>query len=83
MDVKIAFLNGNLDDIRLILFAKEPRDHQRVKHEDIRYNFIRDLIATNKIKIVFVSSKNQLADIVTKGLPLVAHVHCRELFGLK
>lgn len=44
-------------------------EHKRLKHVDIKYNFIRDLQESNIINVVYVNTKNQIADILTKALP--------------
>ncbi|HVW99086.1 MAG TPA: Ty1/Copia family ribonuclease HI, partial [Candidatus Babeliaceae bacterium] len=41
---------------------------QRTKHIDIRYHFIREHIDNGTVKIEWVESKEQLADILTKPL---------------
>jgi len=41
---------------------------QRVKHIDLRYHFLRELVAENKLKLMWIQSKDQLADILTKPL---------------
>ncbi|GKE88093.1 hypothetical protein Tco_1565568 [Tanacetum coccineum] len=42
--------------------------HSRTKHIDIRYNFIRDHILKGDIKLHFIPTEYQLADIFTKSL---------------
>ncbi|GJR08320.1 retrovirus-related pol polyprotein from transposon TNT 1-94 [Tanacetum coccineum] len=42
--------------------------HSRTKHIDIRYHFIRDHILKGDIKLHFIPTKYQLADIFTKPL---------------
>ena len=48
--------------------ANNPVEHSRTKHIDIRYNFLRDHQQKGDIKIAYVSTHNQLADIFTKPL---------------
>lgn len=43
-------------------------DSKRLKHVDIKYNFVKDLVQTKRIDLKYVSSENQIADIMTKGL---------------
>lgn len=38
------------DNQSCITIAEEPRKHQRMKHVNIKYNFIRDSIANKEIK---------------------------------
>lgn len=48
--------------------TRNPEFHKRTKHIDVRFHFIRDLVNNGEIELVFVESKNQLADILTKPL---------------
>jgi hypothetical protein len=44
--------------------------HARTKHIEIDYHFVRERVVANKLKVQFLCSKNQLADCLTKLLPL-------------
>jgi hypothetical protein len=48
---------------------------QRTKHIDIRYHFLREVIADGQIKLAWIQSKDQLADILTKPLQGGAFKH--------
>jgi len=50
-----------------------PEFHDRTKHIDIAFHFLCDLIQTEVIDVVYVNTKNNLADIFTKGLAKQAH----------
>jgi hypothetical protein len=54
------------DNNGAILMADHPTDHNRTKHIDIKYHFIREHIHNKSIKIEYVDTANQLADILTK-----------------
>ena len=43
--------------------------HERIKHNEIDCHFIRYHLVHGALKLFFVSSKDQLADIFTKSLP--------------
>ena len=49
--------------------------HDRSKHIRLRYHFIRDEINKNRIRVVWVPTGEQQADILTKGLS--AKIFCR------
>jgi hypothetical protein len=51
-----------------IRMADNPVEHNRTKHIDIRYHFMRDHQQKGDIKIAYVSTYNQLAGIFTKPL---------------
>lgn len=40
----------------------------RVKHIDLKYHFLKELIADGAIRLGWIQSGNQLADILTKPL---------------
>ncbi|KAE8884963.1 hypothetical protein PF005_g13677 [Phytophthora fragariae] len=48
--------------------AKNVDYEARTKHIDIRYHFIREKVVSNEVELEYVDTKNQLADIMTKGL---------------
>jgi hypothetical protein len=56
------------DNQSCIVIAEEPREHRRMKHINIKYNFIREAIINNEVKIEYKASNEQVADIMTKGL---------------
>jgi hypothetical protein len=48
--------------------AGNPVEHNRTKHIDIWYHFLRDHQQKGDIEIAYVSTHNQLADTFTKAL---------------
>nr|GEV06847.1 retrotransposon protein, putative, unclassified [Tanacetum cinerariifolium] len=43
--------------------------HSRAKHVDVRYHFIKEQVENKIVKLYFVRTEYQLADIFTKPLP--------------
>jgi hypothetical protein len=62
---KVPLLCDNESAIRM---ADNLVEHSRTKHIDIWYNFLRNHQQKGDIKIAYVSTHNQLADILTKPL---------------
>ncbi|PWA80314.1 hypothetical protein CTI12_AA197830 [Artemisia annua] len=56
------------DNTSAIAISNNPVLHQRTKHIDIRYHFIRDHIMYGEIELHFIPTEYQLADIFTKPL---------------
>nr|GEX62696.1 copia protein [Tanacetum cinerariifolium] len=46
-----------------------PVQHSRTKHIAVRYHFIKEHVEKGTIKLYFVKTDYQLADIFTKALP--------------
>lgn len=61
------------DNIPCIKYTEEPRSHQRMKHLDLKYMFIRELVRNKKLKVEYISTVDQPADAFTKGLPVAQH----------
>ncbi|GMI84085.1 hypothetical protein HRI_002077800 [Hibiscus trionum] len=66
--VKIETIPLRCDNTSAICLTKNPIQHSRTKHIEIRHHFIRDHVLKNDVVIEFVDTLNQLADIFTKPL---------------
>ena len=55
-----------VDNQSAITLSKNPVHHNRTKHIDTRYHFIRQSIKDKNIEIIFIQTENQLADISLK-----------------
>jgi hypothetical protein len=66
------------DNQSAISITTKDVKHERTKHIDIKYHFVHDEIVSNNIEMKYVSTKDQLADIFTKGLGATAFVKLRD-----
>ena len=56
------------DNTSTINLSKNPVQHSKSKHIEIRYHFICDLVGDKIICLEFIHMDNQKADIFTKPL---------------
>ena len=56
--------------------------HDRSKHIEIRYHFIRDCVQKGVVKLEYISTDEQVVDILTKSLPRGKHVFFRDKMGV-
>jgi hypothetical protein len=56
--------------------------HDRSKHIEIRYHFIRYWVQRGAIQLLYIPTNEQVADILTKALPRGKHVYFRDKMGL-
>jgi hypothetical protein len=56
-------------------WSKNASNHQRTKHVALKYFFIRDEVANKSIKIAYVSTKDNVADILTKSTTKAIYKH--------
>jgi hypothetical protein len=57
-----------VDNQSAIKLVKNPEFHKRTKHIDVRYHYIREKVNAKEIKVEYVPSELQKADIFTKAL---------------
>ena len=70
------------DNTSAINISKNPVQHSRTKHISIRYFFLKDKVTEGAIKMEFVPTTEQIADIFTKALPKDQFVSLREKLGV-
>ena len=75
----IPLLHDNMSAINL---TKNPIQHSRTKHIEIRHHFIREHVQKGNIEVCFANSKNQLADILTKPLSEERFCFLRKEIGM-
>ena len=56
------------DNSSAIDISKNPIQHSKTKHIEIRYNFIRDLVERKIVFVEYIPTERQNADIFTKPL---------------
>jgi hypothetical protein len=57
------------DNTSAINISKNPVMHSKTKHIPIKYHFLREQVAEKNIRVEYVGTKEQVADIFTKPLP--------------
>ena len=59
------------DNQSCIKMTKNLVFHDKSKHIEVRYHFIRDMVQKGAIKIKYVPTKEQVEDVLTKPLARV------------
>ena len=70
------------DNQSCIKLTENPMFHDQSKHIEIRYHFIRDCVQRGVVKLEYISTNEQVADILTKSLPRGKHVFFRYKMGV-
>ncbi|OXB40707.1 hypothetical protein B1J91_Tkp57 [Nakaseomyces glabratus] len=58
-----------VDNQPAIRIAENPVLHDKIKHIQVKYHYIRQQVAEKNVRIQYVPTKSQLADIMTKIIP--------------
>ena len=79
--IKPIPLNG--DNQGAIFMASNPVQEHRIKHIDIRYHYIRQVVKDGKVKLQFVDGDKNPADMFTKNLGRTKFHELRGQLGLE
>ncbi|GAB2268299.1 hypothetical protein Dimus_038706 [Dionaea muscipula] len=73
----------HVDNQSAIAIAKNPVYHDRSKHIDVRFYFLREAIAQKEVELSFVRTHAQVADVFTKALSFAMFSRCRRMLGVQ
>ena len=71
------------DNQGAIELSKNSKHHNRTKHIDISYHFVRERVVSGEIEIMYCPTTEMIADIMTKGLHKESYEKFCELMGVK
>jgi hypothetical protein len=57
------------DNVSAIYLSTNPVQHQRTKHVEIDFHFVRERVTVRDVRVLHVPMTSQFIDIFTKGLP--------------
>ena len=66
------------DNQSCIKMTENPVFHDKSKHTEVRYHFIRDMVQKGAIKLKYVPTKEQVAGVLTKPLSRVKFEYFRD-----
>lgn len=72
----------NVDNQSSIKLIRNPEFHNRTKHIDIQYHFVREKYEDGHIVPIYVNTLEQQADILTKALPRNRFQELRRKLGI-
>ena len=71
------------DNQGTIAISKNPVNHNRTKHIDIKYHYVREAMENKVITLTYCPTKEMVADPLTKPLPREQFETLRHDMGLK
>jgi histone deacetylase 1/2 len=57
------------DNVSAVYMSENPVHHRRTKHVELDIHFVREKVALGQFKVLHIPTRQQFADIMTKGLP--------------
>ena len=70
------------DSMAAIAYSKDPKYHGKTKHIQMRYHFIRDMVAQKEVIIEHIPTGKMLADPLTKPIPKDVFLAHMRMLGL-
>jgi len=70
------------DNQGAIFNATNAVTEKRTKHMDIRFHYIREVVEQGKVRLYFVKTDDNPADMLTKNLARDKFLHCRGQLGI-
>jgi hypothetical protein len=70
------------DSQSAIHLTKNQMYHERTKHIDVRYHFLREVVTQGDITVKKIATAENPADMLTKPLPILKFKHCLGLIGI-
>ena len=71
------------DNQSCIKVASNPELHARTKHIDVRYFFVKDLVADGVFELVYCQTADMWGDFFTKALPKATFTAFRTSFNMR
>ena len=71
------------DNTSAINISKNPVMHAKTKHIAIKYHYVEELVEDKQVKMEYIHTKEQIADIFTKLFPKDAYEYLRGKLGVK
>jgi hypothetical protein len=71
-----------VDNKAAIQLCKNPVFHDRSKHIELKYHYIREQLEKERITVEYIGTSDQLADIFTKSLGRVKFQELRGRIGV-
>ena len=65
-----------------IAYTKDPKFHSKTKHIDIKYHYVKDMVARGEVNLKYISTHDLITNPLTKAVTrdvFERHINC---FGL-
>nr|GEY51648.1 hypothetical protein [Tanacetum cinerariifolium] len=69
LGVNLRSVVVNCDNQSVIHLSRNAMFHERTKHSNVRYHFIREIVESKEIKVTKIGMKDNAADAFTKVVP--------------
>ena len=72
----------NCDSMSAIYLAKNQVYHAMMKHNDVRFHFVQEILNESVIELQKIHTKENPTNMLTKVVPGVKFTHCKKLLQI-
>ncbi|GJU39486.1 retrovirus-related pol polyprotein from transposon TNT 1-94 [Tanacetum coccineum] len=83
LGVNLRSMVMNCDNQSAIHLSRNAMFHERAKHINVRYHFIREIVKSKEIEVAKIGTKDNAADTFTKVVPGQKFKYCMEILGVE
>ena len=70
------------DNQSCIKLSENPVFHDKSKHIEIKYQYIRDMVEKGAVELLYIATEQQIADVLTKPLSRLKLEYFRDKLGV-
>ncbi|GJT69684.1 retrovirus-related pol polyprotein from transposon TNT 1-94 [Tanacetum coccineum] len=82
LGVNLRSVIVNCDNQSAIHLSRNAMFHERTKHINVRYHFIREIVESKEIEVAKIGTKDNAADAFTKVVPGPKFKYCMKILGV-
>ncbi|GKA68634.1 hypothetical protein Tco_0768551 [Tanacetum coccineum] len=82
LGVNLRSVVVNCDNQSAIHLSRNAMFHERTKHINVRYHFIREIVESKEIGVAKIGTKDNAADAFTKVVPGPKFKYCMKILGV-
>lgn len=78
----LCVIDLHCDNQSALKLASSHQSHNRSKHIDVRYHYVRDVVKNNFVNIKYIPTEDMPADLLTKGVYRLRHYKLMDMLGI-
>ncbi|GJV72537.1 retrotransposon protein, putative, ty1-copia subclass [Tanacetum coccineum] len=82
LGVNLRSVVVNCDNQSAIHLSRNAMFHERTKHINVRYHFIREIVESKELGVAKIGTKDNAADAFTKVVPGPKFKYCMKILGV-
>ncbi|GJX28379.1 retrovirus-related pol polyprotein from transposon TNT 1-94 [Tanacetum coccineum] len=83
LGVNLRSVVMNCDNQGAIHLLRNAMFHERTKHINVRYHFIREIVESKEIEVAKIGTKDNVVNAFTKVVPGPKFKYCKEILGFR